>query len=126
MDIFQICALGIIAVILISAIGRNTSYSIFISTAAGIIIMINVLPELAVCMDFIRSLSTYSGINSEYIKAVLKVTGIAYIAQFCSQICSDFGENALASKIELAAKIFIICVSMPIMTGLLNIIDSFL
>ena len=35
---------------------------------------------------------------------MLKVTGIAYLAQFGMQLCIDAGQSSIASKIELAGK----------------------
>ena len=44
---------------------------------------------------------------------MLKVTGIAYIAEFAVQACKDAGETGIASKIELSAKILILGMCAP-------------
>ncbi|MHB8157554.1 MAG: stage III sporulation protein AD, partial [Desulfocucumaceae bacterium] len=51
---------------------------------------------------------------------ILKIVGIAYIADFGAQICRDAGEGAVASKIEFAAKIMVLVLAVPIVVAVLN------
>ena len=60
--------------------------------------------------------------NLEYLKLIVKIVGLAYLAGFGAQICKDAGENGIAAKIELAGKIFILTMGIPIMVGLLDLI----
>lgn len=57
---------------------------------------------------------------------MLKVTGIAYIAEFGVQACKDAGENAIASKVELGAKILILSLCVPVVMNLLELLASIL
>ena len=43
-----------------------------------------------------------------------------------SQVCRDAGENGIASKTEMAGKIFILYVSLPVFTSILSMIDILL
>ena len=54
--------------------------------------------------------------------SVLKITGIAYIAEFGAEICRDAGEGAIAAKIEMAGKVIIIALAVPIITSLLDLV----
>lgn len=58
-----------------------------------------------------------------YLNTVLRIVAIAYIAQFGAQICRDAGESAIGGKIELAGKIMIMFLAVPM---LLVILDSVL
>ena len=53
---------------------------------------------------------------------VLKVTGIAYLAQFGMQLCNDAGQTSIAGKIELAGKIMMMVVSAPVLLSLLDVV----
>ena len=55
-----------------------------------------------------------------YMGTILKIVGVAYIADFGSQICRDAGEGALASKIEFAAKIIVLVMAVPIIVAVLQ------
>ena len=47
------------------------------------------------------------------IAAVVKITGIAYTAQFSADICRDAGESAVASRIELAGRLMMLLAALP-------------
>lgn len=61
-------------------------------------------------------------VNIFYVETILKIIGIAYIAEFASQITKDAGQGAIASKIELAGKILILAMAIPILTLLIETI----
>ena len=75
---------------------------------------------------------TWRGLKSEIkehkitfaVYVVLRVIGIAYVAQFGAELCRDAGESAVASKIEFAGKIIIMTLSMPIMYKLLEVVNK--
>jgi stage III sporulation protein AD len=60
--------------------------------------------------------------DSVYITTILKVIGIAYLADFGAQLCKDAGESAIAAKIELGGKILILLLAIPILTALMELI----
>ena len=55
-----------------------------------------------------------------FIKILLKITGIAFLAEFAVQICMDLGESALANKVDLGGKVIIISLSIPILSSLVE------
>ena len=73
-----------------------------------------------------NNLSENANLNERYMVIILKILGIAYIAQFGMEMCKDAGENAIASKIEIAGKALIMTVSIPIITGVAEIITKVL
>ena len=93
-----------------------------ISIAASALILIGLMKNIAQILSVFESLASKARINSGYLKLVDKIVGIAYLAGFGAQICKDAGENSMAAKIELAGKIFILSLGVPIMAGLLEMI----
>lgn len=61
-----------------------------------------------------------TGINTAYFASVVKVVGIAYITQFGAEILRDCGESAIALKTELAGKICIMGLTLPIISDFLH------
>ena len=53
--------------------------------------------------------------------AVIKVVGVAYITQFAAEVLRDSGENAVALKVELAGKVFILGLTLPIIKSFLEV-----
>lgn len=123
MDIFKIGIIGIIAVILAITIkNQSQQISLLISIATGILIFLIILPSLESVVEGIFDIIKKLDISIGYIGIILKIIGIAYISEFCTQICQDAGENAIASKIELGGKVIIMLISVPIITELLDLI----
>ena len=91
-----------------------------ISLAAGAVLFILLLGNIKIITSSVENLALKVKLDSIYISTVMKVIGIAYIAEFGSQICKDSGEGTIASKIELSGKVFIMVLALPIMTALME------
>ena len=65
-----------------------------------------------------------SSIDSTYIKIILKVIGISYIIEFGKDICKDAGESAIANKMEMAGKVIIVSLSIPVVASLIDIVTE--
>lgn len=123
MQILQVVAIGIISSILALALKKqNPEISIFISVSAGIIIFMMIIPQLTSVINMLYSISQNMNLDKVYIGIVLKIIGIAYIAEFGVQICKDTGESAIASKIEFVGKVLIMVISAPILIALMELI----
>lgn len=70
----------------------------------------------------VEKIATNANVNTVYIETILKIIGIAYIAEFAVQITKDAGQGSIASKIELAGKIIILAMAVPILTVLVETI----
>lgn len=70
----------------------------------------------------IEKIAVNANVNLIYVETILKIIGIAYIAEFAAQITKDAGQGAIASKIELAGKILILAMAIPILTVLIETI----
>ncbi len=125
MDIFKICIIAIISVIVILTIKpQMANMSVLITIVSGVIIFMMIIPTLEEVITSILDIVSMLDIGIENIGIILKIIGISYICEFSSQICIDAGENAIASKIELAGKMLIMFISIPIITRLLSLITS--
>ena len=55
---------------------------------------------------------------------MLKALGICYLTQIASQTCIDSGYGSMANKIELAGKLTIVLLALPMFTNLLETIEK--
>ena len=121
MDVLQIVAIGLIATVLVVVVkSQKPELALLLSVAAGVIIFLLVLGKIGSIMDIIKDLAARAGINMVYLGTILKIIGIAYIAEFGAQICRDAGEGAVATKIEFASKILIMVLAVPIVVAVLQ------
>ena len=123
MEIFQIVAIGLIATILSVLIrDEKPEIGMYIGLVAGIIIFLFMVPRIQSVIEILGGLANKINIDSVYLSIVLKIVGIAYIAEFGAQICRDAGEGVMASKIEFAGKILIMVLAVPILVSLTDLI----
>ena len=124
MDIFKIVGIGLSAAALAVFIKNwRSEIAIQISLIAAAIMFFMVVPYLKALLEMFRDISNRIGLDVKYISLVLKIIGIAYVAQFGAELCRDSGESALASKIEFGGKIMIVTLSMPVFYSFLEIIE---
>ncbi|MEW6274247.1 MAG: stage III sporulation protein AD [Bacillota bacterium] len=121
MEIMQIVGIGIVAAVLAVTIRQNKpEIAATVSIAAGLIIFLLVLGKIGAVVDVLKELANRADLNAIYLATILKITAIAYIAEFGAQICRDAGEGALAVKIEFAAKVLVLILAVPILAAVLQ------
>lgn len=123
MLILKIVGLAIVTTIFIIVIReRQPEYAFLLSLLTGTIILILIIDQVGVVVELLQQFVTKVGIDFLYFNTIIKIIGIAYIGEFGSEITRDSGETALASKIEMAAKIMIMILSLPVMISLIETI----
>ncbi len=127
MEIVQIAAIGLVAGVLVVMIRqKQPELAMQVSIVAGLIIFIYVLDYLVTAVDYVRDVVANYDIPYESIAIVLKIIGIAYICEFAVQILKDTGEGSLSSKVELAGRVLIIVLSLPVITSFMNMVIGML
>ncbi|MDM5276754.1 stage III sporulation protein AD [Paenibacillus silvae] len=117
MEIIQVVGLALIATVLILVIKeQKPMFAFLIAAAAGVVIFMLLIGKIGAVIEVLKRLAENSGMESIYLKTVLKIIGIAYIAEFGTQIVRDAGQESIASKIELAGKILILVLAIPIIS----------
>ena len=123
MNIFQIAGVGIVGTVLCILLKEHKpEIALLISIVTGIAIFFLVQDHIAYAIQAIQSVLSSSGVNFQFFDVVLKVIGVSYIALFASEMCIDAGQRAIASKIELGAKLVIFALSLPVVLSRVNIL----
>lgn len=103
-----------ISVIALSIKSMNGEIGQLITVAAVVAVLGAVIPYIIKIVASIKELASYSSMGERYLEPILKITGIAYISQIGAELCSDSGEKALAARVEMAGKIAIGAITIPI------------
>lgn len=121
MEIVQVIGLAIVVTVIGSVLRQiKPEMAIQLSILAGVAIFLLVMDKIRLIIDLMQNLADQANISSYYLFIILKVVGVAYLAEFGCQICKDAGENALATKVEIAAKIFVIILAIPIIVAIME------
>jgi stage III sporulation protein AD len=127
MEVIKILGLAVVAVVLCVILRQHKpEYAMFISIVATIFLMIFSLGLIDQMINSISTILKISNINEQYFNILLKVIAVSYLTQFTVDICKDAQETAIASKVELAGKITILIMALPIYLGVFKVIDGIL
>ena len=123
MDIIKLIGIGLIALVIIIIVKQyKPEFVIYVELAAGVLILSMAFDGISQIINTVQSYSQKISVNNKFITVLLKITGIAILAEFATNICKDAGETAIASKIDLGSKVMIITTSIPIISSLLEVI----
>ncbi|WP_312854624.1 stage III sporulation protein AD [Pallidibacillus pasinlerensis] len=123
MDILQIIGIGLVATFLALILKEqkaNIAFLLVVFTSC--VIFLYLIDQIYMIIQMIERIAINANVNSVYVETILKIIGIAYIVEFSSQITKDAGQGSIASKIEMAGKIVILAMAVPILTILIEMI----
>ncbi len=127
MEVLKIVALALTGVLLAALMNSvRKEMSIYIILATVIVIFVLILDELAGIFHFLEGIYENVTYGKTFFPVILKVLAVAYITDFTAQLCRDAGEGTIGSKVELAGKIIIFYLAMPVFTAILELISSLL
>lgn len=121
MEIVKIVGLGLMAGMLINILRQQKpELAMQLSIAAGVMLFALMVSKVMRVVDVLQTLSARAAIQQAHMDTVLRIVGIAYVADFGSQVLQDAGEKAVASKVEMAGKIVIMLLAVPIVLAILD------
>lgn len=126
-EIIQIVGLGLITTFLALVVKEQKPIFAFLLTVfVGVLIFLFLIDQIYMIVTMLQKIAVNANINMVYVQTILKIIGIAYIAEFGAQIAKDAGQGAIASKIELAGKVFILVMAIPIITAIIETVIGLL
>jgi len=127
MGIFQIIAVGVLgAVLAVLLKQQHPEYALLVSIIGGVVILLMVLPMLMEAVGFMRHLGEMADGLGAYTGLALRVIGVAYMAEIGASVCNDANESAIAAKIDLAGRVIIVVMAMPVIADIVRIVTGFL
>ena len=121
----SLAALAVVIALLTVVVRQyKAEYGMAVGVAGGILLLLLVIAQMSGMFDSISGMIDRVGIRQEWLTLLLKALGICYVTQFASDCCRDAGETALASKAELAGRVAVVLLALPMLTQLLeSIVD---
>ncbi|WP_117169254.1 stage III sporulation protein AD [Paraliobacillus sediminis] len=127
MAIIQIVTIAIVASLLVLLVKeQKPTFAFLIVLLTSVIIFFFVIEYIGKVIELIRALSNKANIDNMYLETILQIIGISYVAEFGAHLTRDAGLESVAAKIELAGKLLIIVLAVPILTAVIETILNFL
>ena len=127
MQIVKVIGVGLIGALVAGLLRQEKSelYK-FAVIAGGALILIVILSSLTEVIAQFGLLVGKSGVDESLFAGVLKIIGVGYITEYASALCVDYGVTSIANKLQLAGKVAIFFMTMPILANLVEVISSML
>ena len=122
MNMLQIAGLALSAVALAVLLRQyRAEYAMALGLVVSAAILLALMPVLRETIGLLTDIASKSGV-SQTLGIIVKSIGIA----FAADVCRDAGESAMASKVELAGKVAILSLAMPMAMQLMELFERIL
>ncbi len=127
MEIIKIIGVGIATTIAYLVVKQvKNDFAIFILLAGSILILVMIVGEVTNVVSYFDDIIERTGIDKTIYFTILKILGVGYLTEFAANMCSDASASSIGNKIILGGKIAILCLALPIITSLIEIVASVL
>ena len=128
MEIVRLVSFAVATTLLIKLFTKTDTYGseFYIRLAGVVILMVFIATQLSSVLRIIYDLAARIKMDNLYLNIVLKVVGIAYLAEFGYQLCKDANEEALGNAVQFAGKVMIFVVASPVISALVDMIANLL
>ena len=120
-DTLKICAAAILAVICFTVVKRvNQGFDMPLRLAAAAVFFGVVLSVSLPLFSYVSDLVLESGLG-EWQGVLFGAFGVALMTHITAELCRECGEGSIGGYVELAGKLEIVAISLPIAADLLNL-----
>ncbi|NLJ80386.1 MAG: stage III sporulation protein AD [Firmicutes bacterium] len=105
---------------------EHPQWAVLVATAFAATIFIALIPHLNAAFQALLNLAGEAAVHSLYLGPVLKTIGIAYLTSFGVQISREAGEESISAIMELAGKLVILLIALPILQAILKALFAIL
>lgn len=88
----------------------------------GALVLLRLAPMLGEVLAVFADLAEQSGLGREYMAVLLKILAASYVAEFGAALCRDAGEGAFAAKVELAGRVCVVVLALPVVVDMLTLV----
>ncbi len=119
LELMRIVGLGLMATVLLIVVREERKdIGVVLRLAIGAAILLLLIPDIARVMSAFVHISELAHIPAQYLALLLKVVGISYITVFVAQLAQDSGEAGTGMRVELAGKIVILVLAIPLIAAI--------
>ena len=124
--IWKLCGTAGVGIAAYALLRRyNPEYAVLAETAAAAVLFFLVSWQLEQVTAFFTESLGEAQLGPAVPGVLLKVLGVALISQFAADAARDNAQQALAQKIEFAAKVLTLALALPVLKAVLQMISEF-
>ena len=118
MTIIQLAGLAVITILTAVFLKKyQAELSLYLCVGMCLLLLVYVVQAIGKVMEFVTSIA--GSMNVSYIGVLIKLLGIAYICEFASGLCKDAGYQSVAGQIEMAGRVAMLVLALPVIKAIL-------
>ena len=122
-EILRICAIALAGLVIITLIKNyRPEFTVPVTITLSLLVLWSAAESLKYIFAYMQTMYGQLSHGNEYFPVIIKVLAIAYITEFTASLCEDAGQKSIGTKVELAGKISVFFVAIPVFTSLLNLL----
>lgn len=115
MELFGILGIALMTALFAVMLKRyHGEYAILVSIGGGALVIFLILARITPALSQVQEWISTVGLPGQAAAILFKTLGICFLTQFAADTCKDAGESALAGKVELAGKITVVILALPL------------
>ncbi|NMB00930.1 MAG: hypothetical protein GX971_05335 [Firmicutes bacterium] len=99
---------------------EQPAWAVLVSVSFVTITSLVLMPQLGSAFQALVSIAREASVSSSYLNPVLKTIGVAYLTSLGVHVSREAGEDAISSVIELAGKLVILFIALPLLQAILQ------
>ncbi|MEG2073824.1 MAG: SpoIIIAC/SpoIIIAD family protein [Angelakisella sp.] len=105
---------------------KSPEFAMVLSMICSVVVILYLMEGIVQIKEELTRILAGAALPPQLLEVVFKGLGICILSELAGQSCRDAGEGAIALKAELAGKIAITLISMPLFYKLLSIASGLL
>ena len=97
-----------------------------LALAAGVWILWTVADSLTLVVQWMKGLCELAGLEDWLIEPVFKTVVLSILTRLTAEVCKSAGESGVAAFVETAGTILALAVSLPLVGGVLKMMEGML
>ena len=128
MERFIQAAGGILVAVMVNLVlrKRDKELALLLTLSVCAMVLVVCMGFLRPVIDFVQELGELGKLDPGWMGILLKAAGIGFLGEIAALICRDAGETAFGKVISILSGGVILWLSLPLLTGLLELIQQIL
>ena len=101
---------------------QRPEWAMGLSLVAGAVVVVFLLRQILPLAATIRRMAALGGLSEGGFTVVFRAAGVCLLTQIVADTCRDAGESALAGKAELAGRVLLLLLTVPLFEQILTLI----
>lgn len=120
--ILKIIGVAFIGAVISIVLRKNSpEFSILITIATALVIIYIIYDSLIYAVDSFNYIVSKAPVDSEILSIIIKICGIGIVSEYFCNIIEDSGEVAIAKKAQMATKVVIFVLTIPL---IIKVVES--